>query len=397
MAARDSSVDAKQDQERRHLSYKIGQEIAQLSAAASQKLSSTPAGDPRQAVPNFDFTESKTPLKFSGKSEATSGGGLTSPRTYYSIEAETSMKEASSAEAGEKSVTKSESSDFLLVLNDNPDKGDDKVKSVVESWAGSLPAATSIKSRKKTPAPTAPKVSAIDEVVKTVEEIRKSFEADENGENEHSAGSEIKPVSDGENLSPNQEGERERYPRSGIKSSPERPPLPSAGSCRGIRRTPSVREIRGSFENLSVEELSLGRGESPPKTPARTSSFYKPKHLSGAKKRSLERSVSRLSLNSVGSRAGSESRLTEAVSQTLKDRYQRLRTVSPGHTGKSFVPLSRSASHPDLSDPEVPSASSLRHGGVGRPPKPDPKLKTAAKHSRSFLNLVKYGDISQVR
>ena len=45
MAARDSSVDAKQDQERRHLSYKIGQEIAQLSAAAaSQKLSSTPAG-----------------------------------------------------------------------------------------------------------------------------------------------------------------------------------------------------------------------------------------------------------------------------------------------------------------------------------------------------------------
>ena len=150
MAARDSSVDAKQDQERRYLSYKIGQEIAQMSAAASQKLSSTPAGDPRQAVPNFDFTESKTPLKFSGKSEATSGGGLTSPRTYYSIEAETSMKEASSAEAGEKSVTKSESSDFLLVLNDNPDKGDDKVKSVVESWAGNLPAASSIKSRKKT-------------------------------------------------------------------------------------------------------------------------------------------------------------------------------------------------------------------------------------------------------
>ena len=134
MAARDSSVDAKQDQERRHLSYKIGQEIAQMSAAAaSQKLSSTSAGDPRQAVPSFDFTESQTPLKFTGKSEATSGGGLTSPRTYYSIEAETSMKEASSAEAGEKSVTKSESSDFLLVLNDNPDKGDDKVKSVVES------------------------------------------------------------------------------------------------------------------------------------------------------------------------------------------------------------------------------------------------------------------------
>ena len=350
---RDSSCEEKRSQERKTLSYKIGKEALEKHQKNLQVYMNNQGA-------NFDFSEKHTPLKF--QSSATDA----SPRTYYSIEADPSLKTES------KSHT--ESNDFLLVLND-PNTNDAQVKSMVDHWA--INDEKTPKRSRKFERSTLPRYrtksrsrscdrhrnDGIDDAVKTVEEIRKSFEA----------------------------------PRSrSFDATP--PPIKSPSPMPLYRiRSPSVKDLRLSFENIHAID---NHPESPPKTPIRSSSFYKARHMSGAKRRSLERSTSRLSIIS----RGSESKLNEA-----KDHYQRLRVVSPSPSAKCFVP--RSASQPDLSDQETFSRKrsgrtrtgdqvidTLYSTGIdleGKPPKPD--LKSRPKHSRSFLNLVKYCDVSSKR
>ena len=538
--SRDSSKDSAIDERQKELSYKIGKEIVakcqqrgigkdEIVPPTSTTVMVVERGQSAPKTAEFDFTETKPPLRFSGSSvqnpSSEFGERVTSPRTCYSIEADPEQQALSSLKTEDtNNPTHTESNDFLLVLqSDEQDKPieDDQIKTIVDHWAASgdegngktspkrsrkdkvsndKAAKKSSKSVDSTYS-TSPSTSAqsantvifrrksrsrscdkklrdgIDEASKTVQEIKISFEKqaqnctnpeDNIVSNENSKANRT--------FSPASMNERVRSPSVRIlrksfeninAASMEKPEEPFYLSLRRRLRSPSVREVRKSFENIhascnenrensfssslrrrlrspSVRELrfsfenlsNLGdRNESPPKTPIRSSSFYKALYVEkrGTPERDT-RSLSRASLASKRMSSAEDMTILSRDNYSLGGRnaYQRVRLASPVPRIKHFLPATsrRSVSQPDLSDTEQPThtrrkatypttrprssgapnrinqiVDTMYSTGVdlsayGKPPHAGTsytlgreKGTNNSKYTRAYLNLVKTGDV----
>ena len=543
--SRDSSKDSVVDEKQKELSYRIGKEVvAKCIKKGIGKDEIVPphsttivmVAERGQSVPKkaeFDFTETKPPLRFSADSTQNTnsefGERVTSPRTCYSIEADHEQQATSSMKTEETdNPPHTESNDFLLVLQtDEKDKPikDDQLKTIVDHWAtsgdegngktspkrsrkdklshnkaDSKKTNNSSKSADSTNS-TSPSTSArsantvifrrksrsrscdkktrdgIDEASRTVKEIKISFEeqakrtdtAVDNSflnENTKLNNRNFSPISTNERVrSPSVREIRKSFENINA-SCHERPEEPFYLSLRRRLRSPSVREVRKSFENInascgdkredsfssslrrrlrspSVRELRFSfenihnlvdRNESPPKTPIRSSSFYKASYVEKRDTMTPERSLSRASLASKRMSSAEDMTVHSRDRQMVSGRnlYQRIRQKSPVPKIKHFLPPAsqRSVSQPDLSDTEQQnhqrrkltypttrprsSGTSSRINQIvdtiystgvdlsayGKPPHAGTsytlgreKGTNNSKYTRAYLNLVKTGDV----
>ncbi len=115
-----------EDDIKKRLSKKIGKEIKERSTTGQPDRGTSPVMKRYLAPRDFDLRDSKPPMKFSGSSPR---ARETSPRTCYSLEQQMQREE----EANKKD-SKTNNTDFLLVLNQDASK-EVEVRSVVDNWA----------------------------------------------------------------------------------------------------------------------------------------------------------------------------------------------------------------------------------------------------------------------
>jgi hypothetical protein len=343
--SRESSAEERQRlEEQRNLSIKIGQELLERS----------------QPGLKFDLADKRKPIKFS---ENGGGDDHQVPRTCYSLE---------NGDANPCKDVHDEDDDFLLVLTDaDSDEHQDKeVKSIVENWASGDEGGKSSRRRRHFSAGTGNKKRAesagsnssattantvvqngfkrredVTEQPKSFEEIKKSFE-NVNG------------------LSKSEEDLKHM-----VDDIP--PHL-------------SVKTIRKSFEKINDQE-SL-EATTLPRTPARSSSFYRAQYISKRTKS-----------------PANDPRPRKAFSPT------RIRSTD---RQRAFAKLERSLSNPDFSDTEGTSNSKKNfppwHQGGRYYTSPRPNNNSSfiqlidaapntTKYSRAYLSLVKNGDVHNKR
>ena len=336
-ASRESSAEERQRlEEQRTISHKIGQELMERSGL------------------KFDLSDKRKPIKFVEEQQQQHV-----PRTCYSLEA---------GDAANPCVDiHDEEDDFLLVLTDadSDEQQDKEVKNIVDNWASGDESGKPGKRRRNassgkksaesvmsnSSATTANTVlhngkkgnDDVDEDFKSFEDIKKSFE-NVNG------------------LSKSEEDLKRRE----LEDVPEHL---------------SVRTIRKSFEKLNEMHDEI------PKTPARSTSYYRTQYINRRTKSPSNESPARRT-------------------------FQTNRTRSTDRQ-KFFRGLERSLSNPDFSDTEGASKNSKKNFQPwvqpGRKCYTSPRANNnsliqlidaapaATKYSRAYLSLVKNGDVNSKR
>ena len=357
--SRESSAEERQRiEEQRTISHKIGQELMERSAL------------------RFDLTDSRKPIKFTEKDDQPPQPQQQQqqqqqvPRTCYSFE-------NGGGDANPCHDVHDEDDDFLLVLTDadSDEQQDKEVKTIVDHWASGDEGGKSGKRRRhassgKKSADSFSSATTANTVVQNKPLQQLTGKKAEDFEEPFRSFEELKKSFENVNSLCKSEEDLNR------KDSDE------------IPAHLSVRTIRKSFEKLNDQPETAETGQ--PKTPARSSSFYRARYI--------------------GQRTKSPS--SELPAQKT---FQTNRIRSTDRQ-KFFRGLERSLSNPDFSDTEGASSSKKNfqpwnQSGKKYYTNPRPShsnnnsslaqlietAPAATKYSRAYLSLVKNGDVCNKR